>query len=140
MAELSTGLRVKARADYSQVGTILKINRTTADVEWDRGETTKISLDAIQPKGRGRTRTGFGDATTPPRVAYRNVTNTVIGAAVDRLGWTRRMLAERSGLDERTIYRLLRGEVERVPVSTLESVATALGLSPSDFWVTDGGR
>jgi DNA-binding Xre family transcriptional regulator len=53
---------------------------------------------------------------------------------VERRGWSARELAERAGLDVKTVRAIMTGRATRVDLETIGRLADALGVSPGDLW------
>jgi transcriptional regulator with XRE-family HTH domain len=52
-----------------------------------------------------------------------------IKAEIERLGWTRKDLANRAGVPEQTVYAWLARDSQRMDVAQLSRVADCLGLT-----------
>ena len=53
---------------------------------------------------------------------------------VERKGWSARQLAERAGLDVKTVRAIVTGRATRVDLETIGRLADALGVAPGDLW------
>jgi DNA-binding Xre family transcriptional regulator len=53
---------------------------------------------------------------------------------VERRGWSARELAERAGLDVKTVRAIVTGRATRVDLETIGRLAEALGVAPGDLW------
>lgn len=60
----------------------------------------------------------------------------VVRDRLETLGVSFDTLADASGVQKSTIYRLFASGASTAHVSTIESIATALGVSPRVFWGT----
>lgn len=49
-------------------------------------------------------------------------------------GWGARQLAEKSGLDQKTVRNILAGRATRVDLSTIARLSRALGVGPGSLW------
>jgi len=140
MTDVREGHRVRCVDDRARVGTVEALHKTSADVLFDGDDdTSRVKLERIEPK-IGRT---AGTVQTPHKdikdIAFENVTSLVVKERMAKLHLSWNQLAERSGLSRATIARVVRGEDDRVPSTTLEALAQAIGVTPSVFWrkVTD---
>jgi len=53
---------------------------------------------------------------------------------VERRGWSARQLAERAGLDVKTVRAIVTGRATRVDLETIGRLADALGVAPGELW------
>ncbi len=52
-------------------------------------------------------------------------------------GWNARQLAERTGLDQKTVRNILTGRATRVDLNTIARLSRALGVGPGSLWDVD---
>jgi DNA-binding Xre family transcriptional regulator len=49
-------------------------------------------------------------------------------------GWGARQLAEKTGLDQKTVRNILAGRATRVDINTIARLSQALGVGPGSLW------
>jgi transcriptional regulator with XRE-family HTH domain len=52
----------------------------------------------------------------------------------ERRGWTAQRLAEKSGLDVKTVRNIVNGRATRVDLETIRRLVDALGVEPGALW------
>jgi len=52
----------------------------------------------------------------------------------ERKGWNARLLAEKAGLDVKTVRNILNGRATRVDLETIRRLVEALGVEPGALW------
>jgi DNA-binding Xre family transcriptional regulator len=52
-------------------------------------------------------------------------------------GWDTKQLAERAGLDPKTVRNILAGRATRVDLDTIARLSQALGVGPGSLWNVD---
>lgn len=53
-------------------------------------------------------------------------------------GWGARQLAEKAGLDRKTVSSILAGRATRVDLNTIGALSRALGVGPGSLWSLGG--
>lgn len=133
--DIREGARVRRVEDRSLVGTVEAIHTVSADVIFDGDEeATRVKLDDIEQKIGRTVGTVKRVAREVADVSFEFILDEVIELRMEKLNLSWTTLSERSGLSRPTISRIARGETTRIPVPTLEALATALGVTPSRFW------
>jgi DNA-binding Xre family transcriptional regulator len=122
------------------VGSVVEIpSARRALVKLDTGEIVVFAFEDIDHRGPGRLPGQGRKEPVPPtrEVKIERRLAEVVKKEMDRQNLTQAELAKRTGMSRRTVQRVLAHNGHKQSIETLESLAEALGITPSRFWEVD---
>lgn len=114
-------------------GEIVRTSGTTVHVQWRAdGSISRVPKDGLEVVKLAKSEVKI----TTEGHAFKRRFADVIDEMLARKEWTWDDLRRETGLSRRTIYRFLSLDPNKSSgnIDTLERIASALGIAPSDFW------